>query len=66
MGRQAGQQIGGQGDQSAAAGHRVHQSAQKDQGTYDQQGVQQLFRKHKGTSKGRFPGKSPRGAPGVT
>ena len=40
MGGQAGQQIGGQGDQSAAAGHRIHQSAQKDQGADDQQGMQ--------------------------
>ena len=31
VGRQSGQQIGGQGDEPAAAGHCVHQSGQKDQ-----------------------------------
>ena len=33
MGGQTGQQIGGQGDEASSAGHRIHDAAEKDQGT---------------------------------
>ncbi|MFR6186256.1 MAG: hypothetical protein ACLUJG_12515 [Lawsonibacter sp.] len=46
MGVQSGQQIGGEGDQPAAAGHRVHDAPQEYQGTHNQQDVQQIIPFH--------------------
>lgn len=46
VGVQSGQQISGEGDQPAAAGHGVHDAPQEHQGTHDQQDVQQVIPFH--------------------
>ena len=46
MCRETGKEIGGQGDQAAAAGDGIYKSGQKDQRTEDQKGLHIIHEKN--------------------